>query len=274
MSVSVVVLHACNPGPMTGAGNHTYLLAARGEAVLIDAGVGHPDHLAAIAAALAQNEAALTAVIVTHNHPDHAAGAPLISAAYPRTTFAKYPWPGDAASIRWRPLADGDEVRVGDDAVTALYTPGHAPDHLALWHGTTRTMFTGDLVIAGSSVMIEASRGGSLVQYLRSLDRILELEPRRLLPAHGPAIDEPAAVVRGYVEHRRKRERQIVAAIAAGQRTVEAIAESIYDGLEPRLMPAAQENVRAHLEKLASEGVAANKDGWRLLDNRRSPGAD
>ena len=50
------------------------------------------------------------------------------------------------------------------------------------------------------------------------------------------------------------RERQVVAALAAGHRTVEAIAESIYDGLEPGLMPAARENVRAHLEKLAADG--------------------
>lgn len=64
---------------------------------------------------------------------------------------------------------------------------------------------------------------------------------------------------------RRERERQIVAAIAAGHRTVEAIAETIYDGLEPRLMPAARENVRAHLEKLAADRVAADRDGWRIL---------
>jgi hypothetical protein len=71
--------------------------------------------------------------------------------------------------------------------------------------------------------------------------------------------------VHWYLEHRRKRERQIVAAIEAGHRTVEAIAESIYDGLEPPLMPAARENVRAHLDKLAADSVAADRDGWRML---------
>jgi len=120
-------------------------------------------------------------------------------------------------------------------------------------------------VIAGSSVMIEASRGGNLTQYLASLQRILEFEPRQLFPAHGPRVDDPKAIVRSYLEHRRKRELQIVAAIEAGHRTVEAIAESIYDGLEPRLMPAARENVRAHLDKLAADAVAADRDGWRML---------
>ena len=125
-------------------------------------------------------------------------------------------------------------------------------------------LFTGDLVIAGGRVGIEASRGGNRRQYLGSLNRILELEPRRLLPAHGPAIDDPAGVVRRYLEHRRDRERQVIDALRAGHRSVEAIAESIYDGLESGLMPAARENVRAHLDKLASDGVAVDNDGWRL----------
>jgi glyoxylase-like metal-dependent hydrolase (beta-lactamase superfamily II) len=267
MTLAPLTLDACNPGPMTGAGNHTYLLIARNEALLIDAGVGSPGHLTAIARALADHAAALITVAVTHNHPDHITGAGAIAAAYPHAVFAKYRDPGDEAlqGIVWSSLADGDTLPYGDRSVTAIYTPGHAPDHLAFWDAAARTLFTGDLVIAGSSVMIEASRGGSLAQYLRSLDRILELEPRQLLPAHGPRIDDPPEVIRWYIEHRRKRERQIVAALEAGRRTVEAIAESIYDGLEPRLMAAARENVRAHLEKLAADGIAANLDGWRLL---------
>ena len=46
-----------------------------------------------------------------------------------------------------------------------------------------------------------------------------------------------------------------------------SIVESIYDGLAPALVPAASENVRAHLEKLKREGRAVQRDGrWRLPD--------
>jgi glyoxylase-like metal-dependent hydrolase (beta-lactamase superfamily II) len=265
---SPILLDAHNPGPMTGHGNNTYLLpGANGEALLIDAGVGDPEHLEALARELRATGTTLTRVLVTHGHGDHASGAPALAAAYPDASFAKYPWPEEDAkhAVPWHIVADGDREPSGDGSLIALHTPGHSPDHLAFWHPESATMFTGDLIALGSSVMIHWSRGGDLRQYLESLERLRALAPRRLLPAHGPAIDDPQGALAGYLEHRHARERQVLAALAAGRDTVQAIAESIYDGLSPPLLAAAQENVRAHLEKLRSEGRATDTDGrWRL----------
>ena len=259
-----VLLMAGNPSPMTGPGNNTYLIAAdEGSAALVDAGVGAPAHLAELAAALEAHRARLTDVLVTHGHADHASGATSLALAHAGARFHKQPWRGqdEQFDVAWSPIADGQTVLAGHDELTVVATPGHSPDHLSFWHAPSRTMFTGDLVALGTSVMIHASRGGNLADYMRSLERILAYEPRVLLPAHGPRVDDPRALVTGYLNHRRERETQVLAALDAGHATVEAIAESIYHDLSPALLPAARENVRAHLEKLRVEGRAAFDGG-------------
>ena len=157
-------------------------------------------------------------------------------------------------------LKDEEKVSIGQLTVIALHTPGHSPDHIAFWHDASGTVFSGDLVIAGASVMIHTSGGGDLEQYLASLTRIRELKPRRLLPAHGAEVTDPDTLLTQYIAHRQQREQQVLAALASGHRTVESIAESIYHGLEPRLVPAARENVLAHLQKLRREGRAFEEE--------------
>src|SRR5207237_10615800 len=106
--LSPIPITAYNPGPMTGAGNNTYLLPSNGAAILIDAGVGHPDHLDAIERALSDSNSTLRAVLVTHDHSDHASGAPAIAHAHPRVRFAKYPRSEPRPyALDWHWLRDG-----------------------------------------------------------------------------------------------------------------------------------------------------------------------
>lgn len=256
---SLVLLHAANPGPFTGDGNWTYLVPGE-RALLIDAGVAEPAHLDAIASAAPDGPAE---VVVTHAHADHAAGAPAIQSRWPSARFSKRPWPGKDAGVAYQSLADGDTVMTGAGPLEILHTPGHSPDHLALWHAGSRTVFVGDLLHLGTTVFIPASSGGSLVDYLASLERLRRLGPVRAWPAHGPVIEDPLALIDQYVAHRRQREEQVLAALADGLATVDAITERIYVNLAPVLTPMARESVLSHLVKLEQEGRARHeRSSW------------
>lgn len=261
-----IALHAGNPGPMTGDGNWTWLIPGR-TPTLIDAGVGAPAHLDALVLALA--DAPLAQVLVTHGHSDHASGAAAIAARFPGARFLKTPWPERDTrwGVTWEPVRDGDILAAGDTALTAIHTPGHAPDHLCLWHEPSRTLFGGDLAIRDTTVWIPSSARGDLRAYLQSLERVLALHPAHIFPAHGPVIDAPGPLLRGYIAHRADREREIVAALRAGDRTAAAIAARVYSTLHESLVPRAEETVAAHLEKLERDGRARCDAGaWHIIE--------
>jgi len=168
--LKVVPVHAGNPGPMTGAGNWTYLVPGA-RPLLVDAGVGHVSHLDAL---FAHAPAGPVSVIVTHAHPDHASGAPALHLRAPAARFLKIPWPACdvAIDVPWEALSDGMDIETDEGPLRVVHTPGHSPDHVILWHAASRTALTGDLLVAGSSVVIPASRGGVLADYLQSLETI------------------------------------------------------------------------------------------------------
>ena len=234
-----VLIPADNPSEWTGpTGNNTWLLRGR-EAALVDAGTGQPSHVDAVARAL--EGAPLVRVFITHWHPDHVSGLPALKDRWPRLVVVE--------SAR-------DPVPAGDGLLEIIATPGHAPDHLCFYDRDARDLYCGDLARRGGTIVIPVSKGGDLRAYLASLRRVRDLDPKRLLPGHGPIVDDPIALVDEYLAHRAQREQQILKAILDGARTVPDIVRVVYPALPASLSDAAAESVRAHLVKLRDEGRA------------------
>jgi glyoxylase-like metal-dependent hydrolase (beta-lactamase superfamily II) len=248
----MIILAAGNPSEWTGpTGNSTYLLPGRVPA-LIDAGVGNPEHIEAISRALGRR--ALELVLITHGHVDHASGAPALVSMWPGVRIRQLGSGSD-------PIAANERIPAGDSSLVAIPTPGHSPDHCCFFEQESGDLFCGDLVRAGGTIVIPASRGGDLARYLDSLRRIRALGPRRLLPGHGRPIEDPVAVIDEYLKHRSERESQILYALADGCRTLEEIVGRVYGELSPSLLAAAAESALAHLTKLESEGRVVQMDG-------------
>jgi glyoxylase-like metal-dependent hydrolase (beta-lactamase superfamily II) len=233
----MVLLRVNNASEWTGpTGNNTWLLPGP-PSVLIDAGTGDRAHVDAIARAL--EGAPLDLVLITHHHVDHAAGAPALLARWPGLVVR-----GGGAGV---PLIDHETFECGGTTLRALFTPGHAPDHFAFFDEHSREIYCGDLARIGGTVVIPASRGGDLAAYLRSLDRIRELVPSRLLPAHGPVIEDPATLIEAYIRHRHERHAEILAAVADGLPSPAEIVARVYRDLPRGLVAAAEDTVLAHL---------------------------
>ena len=235
-------LLAPNPGLLTGPGTNTYVIVSEEECVVIDPGPIDRSHRAAIKHVLGGLQP--RAVIVTHTHSDH---APLANPLAAELGVRSYGYAAGPDFDPDRRLRDGDRLRFGRASLDVLYTPGHSDDHLCFRLG--ESLFTGDHIMGGSTVMVQ-----DMSSYFRSLEKVREARPSRLLPGHGEVMDRPEQVIAEYLDHRMAREGQILQAVRDGAGTVGAVVTSVYHEVDPLLHPAAAVSVLAHLRKLGNEG--------------------
>jgi len=133
-----------------------------------------------------------------------------------------------------------------------VYTPGHASDHLCYYLVEEKALFTGDVILGGSTTVIPAD-DGDLLEYLDSLRRLAQLDVRRIYPAHGTVIENAPAKIQEYIDHRLMRERQILAALGDGLATIPDMVARIYADVPKELHPTAAMSVESHLKKLRKE---------------------
>ena len=258
---------ANNPGPFTFTGTGTYIVGrdAPGAGVaVIDPGPLDEAHLQALLAAVEGQT--VSHVLVTHTHNDHAplarpfaeavGGAPILAARPPlRTIHASAPL-DEEEDETFAPdgILDGGEVLRGDGwTIEAMATPGHASNHMAFVLTEENALFCGDHVMGWSTTVV-APPDGDMADYMASLEAVIARGFSTLWPTHGAPVTDPAPFLAAYRAHRLMREAQVLARLAAGDRTIAEMVPTLYAAVDSRLWPAASLSVWAHLKALVRAG--------------------
>ncbi|MBI4546113.1 MAG: MBL fold metallo-hydrolase [Gemmatimonadetes bacterium] len=246
---------AANPSLFTLDGTRTYLVGAERVAV-IDPGPSLPQHVDAVARAVGRAE--VVALLLSHQHPDHAGGAAALAGRLRAPVLAL----GDGS------LEPGGRIETDAGELLAIATPGHTRDHAAFLWPAEGAVFCGDLLMGGEETTLVAPPEGDLGTYLESLERVRRLASRVIYPAHGPPLTDPAAALRAYVRHREERQAQVLRALGRGPALAPALVDAVYgEQLDARLRAAAEGAVLAYLQHLEQKGLVRRDPlhGWRLV---------
>lgn len=145
----------------------------------------------------------ISQIIVTHSHIDHVGAVaqlvdeymcPVLMHAEAEAMLKTVPQQAMMMGMRFgkvpkvdRHIGDEEILEVGSLRLRSLYTPGHAPGHLAFLVEDEDTVFSGDALFAGSVGRVDLP-GGSMEVLIRSIsERLLTLpDETRVLSGHGP----------------------------------------------------------------------------------------
>lgn len=240
---SASVLLCNNPGPLTLEGTNTWVLSApgSGELVVVDPGPDDDAHIERLACL-----GRIILVLISHRHGDHTDGIDKLVDATGATVrsvgsgFLR----GPGGYLR-----DGEVIDAAGLRIEVLATPGHTADSVSFV--LDGAVLTGDTVLGRGTTVID-SDDGSLADYLESLRRLRGFGSRRVLPGHGPELDDLAAVTETYLAHREERLGQVRRALRTlgDAATARQVVEHVYADVDEKLWDAAESSVRAQLEYL------------------------
>jgi glyoxylase-like metal-dependent hydrolase (beta-lactamase superfamily II) len=281
---------------------HCYLLPASGGGwIVVDTGLGLPDAGEGWARVLDELDDQVERIVITHFHPDHVGaaadlaaltGAPVHQGAddydqcvrtwgevrndermpaylrihgVPESEVESFRAEAAAFVRLVRFARDPEVLGAGDriDGWEVLHLPGHADGHLALLRDGI--LIAGDTLLGSITPNVGLypdSRPDPLGDYLASLERIIELDPRLALPGHHEPIEDPAGRARELIAHHGERLERTAEALDGRPQSAYAVSFSLFpEPLSPTLRRFALAETRAHLEYLV------RRDGARRVDD-------
>jgi glyoxylase-like metal-dependent hydrolase (beta-lactamase superfamily II) len=255
---------AGNAGMMTGPGTNSYVVGAR-DRIVIDPGPELEAHLQALLEAADHN---IRFIVVTHTHKDHSPLAQKL-AKLSAATLIGMPPPADGRQdesfVPQQVPKDGEVLKLGEEELIAIHTPGHASNCVCYLLARERLLFTGDHVLEGVSPVI-LPPDGDMSAYFASLDKLNAYQFERIAPGHGEVMGRGPRVIAMLRAHRQARENKVLACLdALGQATLDTLTPPVYDDVPKDRHAWARLTLEAHLIKLKGEGrVLLEGDAWRL----------
>ncbi|MBI2887468.1 MAG: MBL fold metallo-hydrolase [Chloroflexi bacterium] len=231
-------------------------LVGDGELLMIDTGEEADRFSQAMFSALVElgPSCKVAQVCVTHSHMDHCGGLRWARETLGATIRAH---PAVIPKVekkvgkdKIQPLKDGEVLKVGGKRIEVHFTPGHSEDSVCYFIRRERILFTGDTILGVGTTTVN-----DLYDYMATMEQLLKLKPRMILPGHGPVIPDASRTIQEYIAHRNMRERQISQQLQRAPRTAHGLVRAIYADVDKRLHRAARGNVRQHLKKLEKEGL-------------------
>jgi glyoxylase-like metal-dependent hydrolase (beta-lactamase superfamily II) len=237
------VLLCNNPGLMTLDGTNTWVLRGPGsdEMVVVDPGPDDDEHIARIA-----ELGSIPLVLISHKHEDHT-GA--IDKIVDRTGAVVRSVGSGFLRGLGGPLTDGEVIDAAGLRITVMATPGHTADSVSFL--LDDAVLTADTVLGRGTTVID-NDDGSLGDYLDSLQRLRGLGHQRVLPGHGPDLEDIEAVSTMYLTHREDRLDQVRGALRdlGDDASARQIVEHVYTDVDEKLWDAAEWSVQAQLDYL------------------------
>lgn len=179
-----------------------------------------------------------------------------------------------------RELQDHELVDLGTRQLHAVWTPGHSPGHTCFWLDDAQRLFAGDHLLPTITPHIglhghEAVSADPLGTFLDSLDRIDELGPLEVLPAHQHRFDDVAGRIKELWQHHEERLAELLRALAAGtELTLWELAEAMtwnrpWSEIPAMMRRVAMSEAAAHVRHLERGGAVEVMDGEPTRYRRR-----